>query len=132
MKNIVKLPLEHSINSKPELVYKGKLLVPTLSGIYVIQKSEILFLKSDSNYCEIQLNNGEMICCSKTLKHIASKIPSSTFIRVHNSYIVNLTAIICIDSSYRNMLIKGEHEIPVARSQVKTLKACVQTFFDSI
>ena len=100
MKNTIQLPFVKRDVLQPELVYKNKLLIHTNSGIIPITKEDIVFLKSDSNYCEIHTKEGKKICCSRTLKYVSSKLPLSNFMRVHNSYVVNVGFITSIDTSY--------------------------------
>ena len=50
---------------------------------------------------------------SSTLKKIESKLPSDKFIRVHRSYIINLSKIDKITDGY--VIIKGEN-VPIGRN----------------
>ncbi|MBF6609364.1 MAG: LytTR family transcriptional regulator DNA-binding domain-containing protein [Flavobacterium sp.] len=54
-----------------------------------IEGKNICYLKADNNSTDIHLVNGEMITAFKTLKHFENvlKLP---FVRIHNSYIVNI------------------------------------------
>ncbi len=54
-----------------------------------IEASDITYLKADNNSTDIHLNNGEMITAFKTLKHFETVL-QSPFVRIHNSYIVNI------------------------------------------
>ena len=54
-----------------------------------INASDICYLQADNNSTDIHLNNGEMITAFKTLKHFEN-ILVSPFVRIHNSYIVNI------------------------------------------
>lgn len=57
-----------------------------------IDADEICYLQADNNSTDIHLNTGEMITAFKTLKHFEGVL-QSPFIRIHNSYIVNITYI---------------------------------------
>jgi len=54
-----------------------------------INASDICYLQADNNSTDIHLNNGEMITAFKTLKHFETVL-DSPFVRIHNSYIVNI------------------------------------------
>lgn len=54
-----------------------------------INADEICYLKADNNSTDIHLSNGEMITAFKTLKHFENVL-ESPFVRIHNSYIVNI------------------------------------------
>ena len=50
---------------------------------------DICYLQADNNSTDIHLNNGEMITAFKTLKHFENVL-HAPFVRIHNSYIVNI------------------------------------------
>ena len=54
-----------------------------------IEAKDICYLQADNNSTDIHLFNGEMITAFKTLKHFETVL-SSPFVRIHNSYIVNI------------------------------------------
>ena len=54
-----------------------------------ISADDICYLQADNNSTDIHLNNGEMITAFKTLKHFENVL-QSPFVRIHNSYIVNI------------------------------------------
>jgi DNA-binding LytR/AlgR family response regulator len=54
-----------------------------------IDASEICYLQADNNSTDIHLNTGEMITAFKTLKHFEGVL-RQPFVRIHNSYIVNI------------------------------------------
>lgn len=57
-----------------------------------IDADEICYLQADNNSTDIHLNTGEMITAFKTLKHFEGVL-QAPFIRIHNSYIVNMNYI---------------------------------------
>ncbi|WP_438422774.1 LytR/AlgR family response regulator transcription factor [Aquimarina macrocephali] len=59
--------------------------------------NDILYIEGLKNYVAIHLSNNQIITYS-TLKHIESTLPSTTFIKVHKSYIVSINHIIKTDS----------------------------------
>jgi two-component system, LytTR family, response regulator len=68
----------------------GIIPVPDADGIELVNYTEIIYCKSDSNYCELYLTFNRKIVASKTLKYFESNLPSNQFLRVHKSYLVNL------------------------------------------
>ena len=54
-----------------------------------IEAKDICYLQADNNSTDIHLYNGEMITAFKTLKHFEGVL-ASPFVRIHNSYIVNI------------------------------------------
>ncbi len=54
----------------------------------ILHIKEILFLKADNNATDFVMTNGKTISAFKTLKFFENILPSS-FIRIHNSYMIN-------------------------------------------
>lgn len=73
---------------------------------------EVLFIQGCGNYLDI--HTGEKVLSPRmTFLEITSKLPSSQFIRVHQSYIINLNA---VDKIENNHIYIGEHKISVSTS----------------
>lgn len=84
-----------------------------------ISHDDILIIKSSEGGVQI-VTKKESIVSSSSLKDIYKKLPSSTFIRVHKSYIVNARKIELI---YDNLVIIGKHHIPIGRTYSAKFKA---------
>lgn len=80
---------------------------------------DINVIKGLGNYVEIFTIDNKRYIYYKTLKDLIENLPDE-FMRVHNSYIVNLTN---IQSFEDNRLICGDLKITVAKSY----KECLQT-----
>lgn len=82
-----------------------RLIKIDLSSIYLIQaKGDYIHIKTE----------GENYVVHSTLKKIEEKLPTSLFLKVHRSYVINLKKIIDIQDN--TILIKKE-VIPVSRSK---------------
>ena len=115
----------------PQLTkYNNKLCIATQKHQIIIEKSSIIYLKADSNYCEIHMQDGTTHCCSKTLKEVFSRIQGNDFLKVHNSYVVNLEYLKLLDSSYTYLVLEGEKEIPIARARKENIKRIINSKFD--
>jgi two-component system LytT family response regulator len=58
--------------------------------VYLLDKDDVVMLKSDKSYTTIYLKSEQQILVSKTLKEVEKKFMFPEFFRVHNSYLVNL------------------------------------------
>ncbi len=58
--------------------------------IYLLERSDVIMLKSDKSYTTIFLTNDKNIVVSKTLKEVEKKFVYPEFFRVHNSFLVNI------------------------------------------
>ena len=92
----------------------------------------ILYVKSESNYCEIHFNENdkyrkELIRAS--LNSIEDSLKEfSFFVRVHRSYIVNFNRIYKVSGTAQGYKVHFEnvqHSIPVSRKQSAHFKSLV-------
>ena len=58
--------------------------------VYLIDRDDVIMLKSDKSYTTIFLKSEQQILVSKTLKEVEKKFNTPQFFRVHNSYLINL------------------------------------------
>lgn len=72
-----------------DLPVPGKIPVPDADGIELVACSDIVYIKSDSNYSTLKLTGNRKIVASKTLKYFEGILSGSQFLRVHKSYLVN-------------------------------------------
>lgn len=96
----------------------NKIVIPSLSGLELIVAQDIYYLKSDSNYTILKKSDGSQILVSKTLKSFENSLRGLGFLRIHNSYIVNLNAIkryVKGDGGY--VVMENEDHINVSRSR---------------
>lgn len=73
---------------------------------------DILFLKSDKNYVDIQLLN-KTITVRNTLDNFCKELDSDLFCRVHRSYVVNKSKVTQKKSSSLKI---NEFEMPISRN----------------
>ena len=73
---------------------------------------DILFLKSDKNYIDIQLTN-KIITIRNTLDNFYKELDADVFCRIHRSYVVNKSKVTQKKSS--SILIK-DYELPISRN----------------
>lgn len=59
--------------------------------VYLLDKNDVIMLKSDKSYTTLFLTNDQQIVVSKTLKEVEKKFQFPQYFRVHNSYLINLT-----------------------------------------
>lgn len=77
-----------------------KISLPSSEGYIFVDISHIIACTAESNYASVRLTDNTKICVSKTLKHLENVLPKETFLRIHNSTLVNL--------NYAVRYIRGE------------------------
>lgn len=75
-----------------------------------IQFNEIFFIKGSGNYLDIVLKE-KVYSPRMTFMELVEKLPSSEFLRIHQSYIVNINT---IDKIENNHVCIEKHEIPIS------------------
>jgi two-component system LytT family response regulator len=70
-----------------------KMAVPTVDGLIFINLREVVRLEAKSSYTQINLENGEMVMATRTIKDYEDILPETLFCRIHNSHIINLQKI---------------------------------------
>ena len=78
---------------------------------------DIYFVEAKGDYISIKTENKNYIVHS-TLKKIEDKLPSSLFLRIHRSFIINITEIVDIED---NSVLIQKSVIPISRSNKSEL-----------
>lgn len=92
-----------------------------------IDAKDIAYLQADNNSTDIHLNSGEMITAFKTLKHFES-VMTHPFVRIHNSYIVNIDYISRIHTGNAVCHIKNTTtKLPFSKSYKENIDAIIVT-----
>lgn len=93
----------------------GRLVRPKLD--------DILFIESIGDYVVFNTEKNEKFIVHSTLKNIDAKISSSKFLKVHRSFIVNLSKIVDIEET--NLVIKDK-VIPISRAHKPVLMSHIK------
>lgn len=107
-----------SIEKKsPDKPANDRLFVKSDTQLVAIKVEEIAFIEALADYVRIHTPEKRYTVYS-SLKGIESKLPDSTFMRVHRSYVINIQK---IDSIEGNTVTIGDNLIPVGVTYQKTL-----------
>ena len=99
----------NSIHRKVTFNTDGKLLF--------LESDDILYAESDGNYSTVYLADGQKIVLTKKLKEVNELLPSDSFFRIHNSYIINLSKIKEFLKTDGYVVLSSNHKIPVSRQK---------------
>ncbi|WP_347175281.1 LytR/AlgR family response regulator transcription factor [Polaribacter uvawellassae] len=118
--------LQESIATPNQL--PKKISLHTLDKIVVVSLDEIIRCKSDNNYTTFYFENGTKIMVTKTLKFYADLLKDNSFLRVHQSHLVNTKYIkefIKSDGGY--LVLKDKSSVPVSvRKRAEVIEALHQ------
>ncbi len=113
-------PSQEITIEQPEVHKKPQTLIICIKsyGDYrYIDSTDILYFEADNNSTDIHLNNGEMITAFKTLKHFENVLPKNQFLRIHNSYIINIEQVSRIHTGNTVCYIKNSAtKLPFSKS----------------
>jgi len=76
-------------NVLPKKVSFQRLAIPTAEGLQFIKLNEIIYLEANINYTYFHLSGNQRYIACRTLKDFEEMLPADTFIRIHNSHIIN-------------------------------------------
>lgn len=84
------------------------------SGYKIVRISinNIVFIEGKREYVSIHFSTGKTLMPLISLRVLEEQLPSDRFMRVHRSYIVNLSKIVTIDHS--RIVFEGKADIPVS------------------
>jgi len=87
---------------KPELYYLAKLPIAVNSKLMLIELHCIIYIEAYSSYSKIYTTKkDDPFLSSKNIGYFEKQLPNHSFLRIHNSYIINLNEITCILREHR-------------------------------
>jgi two-component system, LytTR family, response regulator LytT len=102
--------------SVEEFLFGEYLFLKKDNVYYKVAERDIVLVEGDDDYVNVRLSDGRVFLLRKTLQTIAQILSNTMFIRVHRSYLVNLTAIVHLDV-INNSLSMGYTTIPLSRQR---------------
>lgn len=88
----------------------------------VVMEKDILYFQASGNYWEVITSKGKIVM-RKTFEELKSEFSTNKFVRIHRSYIVNVTALSKLYVG--KVILENGQNLPVSRSyqsEIKSLK----------
>ena len=122
-----------SINDKSTLhssekSFNSKIILPVLDGFEFVHINMIKYMKADGAYVNLFLEGGKRITVAKTLKEMVSKVPSNYFLRVHQSFLVNVEYIAKYDKKNAHLVLDEGEKVNVSRSGGQRMKEYILNY----
>jgi two-component system, LytTR family, response regulator len=96
--------------------------IPTADGIEFIPVENIIYCASDNNYTYIHKMEGTPLLLSKTLKEVESMFDAHSFLRIHQSYLINLKHLRkYVRGAGGYVIMSDGKDLPVSRSKKEEL-----------
>jgi two-component system LytT family response regulator len=100
---------------------RKRLVVQLQNKTLFLDIHKILYLKADSNYTTIFMDDNQQYLTSKTIKHYQEKLEGLNFFRSHQSYLLNTDFIREYDKSENCILLYNNVSIPVSKNRKEAL-----------
>ena len=108
---------------KKEGVLKNKIALPVADGIEFIDVNNIMYCKSQSNYTNFHLSDGEHMLLSKTISEVEKLLVPYYFIRTHRSFLINPNFMKkYFHSGGGFILMQDDQTIPVSNQHKKAIR----------
>jgi len=98
----------------------GYIMIREGKKMYNIRQQDIIWIESSSDYIRIQTNTRTLLVYH-TIKGMQQRLSPRLFMRVHHSFLVNLTKVQYLEG---NFIAIGNREIPIGESYRSKVKAC--------
>lgn len=122
-----KKQLHHSLKQQLEQLlqeYKParpaieRISLPTADGIFFVSPQEIMRAEASGNYVTVYFTDNKKLLLAKTLKDIEELLQGHTFIRIHQSHLVNIDHISKYSKSDGGIVfMKDGSKLPVSRQR---------------
>ncbi len=100
------------------VVLEDRIFVRDKSRMVKVNLADIGYVEAERNYCNIHLS-GRTYLLSVPLKTLEARLPDGMFVRVHRSFLVNITLIDAMDEHY---VFVCDNAIPVSKSHKEALR----------
>jgi len=94
-----------------------KVAIPIDGKLVFLKTQDIIYCKSDGNYCNIFLENKEKLFLTKKLKEVEDLLNFDCFFRIHNSYLINLEKVKEYFKTDGYVVLTNNKKIPVSRNR---------------
>lgn len=95
-----------------------------------INIEEVVYCRAERAYCTIFLLNNEKLVCSKPLSEIGKLLNLPYFVRIHNSFLINLNFVtkqISSKSKFYVLMSNGK-KLPIARRKKSIFQQAMNKF----
>ena len=106
------------LNLKQQRPKLNKICLATSDGFEFINVNDILYCKAEGSYTAFVLNDNSKLLVSKNLKEYESLLLEQDFMRVHNSFLINLKEVkkfIKSDGGY--IIMSNDDTVTISRSK---------------
>lgn len=119
--NSAPISLVETFHTLPKPTY---FFIKSDSRLVRIEFADLLFIEALQKYIRIHTKQKRMISLV-SLSKIETQLPNDQFIRIHRSYIINISK---IDSVEGNFIMINKHQLPISKGKRTNLFALLDDF----
>lgn len=114
------MQLQIALESNQDKLMANRLVLRSKNYLEIVEYAEILYCQGDAGYTTFFLAGNRKITTSVSIKEYEALLPASSFIRTHQSYLVNLN---CVRKYYKEgtLVLKTGEKVPVATRKKETI-----------
>lgn len=112
LKKEISQSLGHFRKKAAKSTLKDRIFVRNHDKMIKISLNDIHYIEADRNYCKVYSRNKKYLLVS-TLKEVNDKLTNKYFLRIHRSYIVNISH---IDEIGSNHVVISSHALPLSKN----------------
>jgi two-component system, LytTR family, response regulator len=106
----------------PNKEEETKIALHTSDGIQLVLISDIIYCKSDNSYTTFCLKSDNFITVSNPLKKYEDLLINRNFIRIHQSYLINVKAVSKLVKNNGNYVVLSNNlTLPISRRKLEEL-----------
>jgi DNA-binding LytR/AlgR family response regulator len=109
---------EENITAQPTFIF-----FKADKKIFKYYLADILFIEGSGNYIKVHTQNDKPLMVLDKLTDLLEKLPPKQFLRVHKSFIINISHLTRIEG---NMLFIRDKEIPISNTFKKELEEIIK------
>ncbi len=114
LRNYSKKQESPACNEQANFIFNDSIFIKKDNSFLKVKTTDITYLKSEGNYLEVSVSNKQKFVIRSSIKGFLSCLPSGQFLRIHNSYVVNLEYITKV--TYTAVVIDN-HELPISKNR---------------
>jgi two-component system LytT family response regulator len=124
---------KYDLNLKLEALVQNRskiqrLALPSLKGIELVRKEDIVRCESSNNYTVFHLKDKREVVVTKTLKEFEEMLEGEGFFRIHQSHLINLNSVLQYikeDGGYA--LMEDGSKVEVSRRKKEAFLAAISS-----
>jgi len=106
-----------------------KILIVNQDHVYLLEENDIKYCQSDDGYTTVFVKDGSEHLISKTLIRFSKELDRRIFIRVNQSFLININYIKSINKKNKNITLDGCIAIPFTLT-IKDLMIMISSVYD--